>query len=55
MSTSKFPCGKTRREFVWEMGLGFTGTALASMLVADGFFARNAAAATKPASALAPS
>jgi hypothetical protein len=36
------------------MGLGFTGTALASMLVADGFFARNAAAATKPASALAP-
>jgi hypothetical protein len=50
-----FPCGKTRREFVWEMGLGFTGTALASLLAADGFFARRAnASPSKPASALAP-
>ncbi len=40
----RFPCGRTRREFVWEMGIGFTGTALASMLAADGFFTRAGAA-----------
>ena len=39
-----FPCGQTRREFVWEMGAGFTGLALASLLSADGFFARHASA-----------
>ena len=37
-----FPCGRTRREFVWEMGSGFTGLALSSLLAADGFFARHA-------------
>src|SRR5438309_985289 len=37
-----FPCGQTRREFVWEMGGGFTGAALAAMLSTDGFFARHA-------------
>lgn len=31
-------CGRTRREFLWETGLGFTGTALAGLLAADGFF-----------------
>jgi hypothetical protein len=41
-----FPCGQTRREFVWEMGAGFAGLALASLLQADGFFARHAVAAT---------
>src|SRR5690349_1601419 len=41
-----FPCGKTRREFVWEMGGRFTGLALASLLSADGFFARHAEAAS---------
>ncbi len=41
-----FPCGKTRREFVWEMGLGFTGTALTALLAGDGFFARHASAST---------
>jgi len=30
-----FPCGLTRREFVWQMGGGFTGTALAAMLAGD--------------------
>ena len=25
-------CGRTRREFLWEAGGGFTGVALASML-----------------------
>ncbi|MFN0054224.1 MAG: DUF1501 domain-containing protein [Planctomycetales bacterium] len=39
------PCGRTRREFLWETGMGFTGTALTAMLAADGFFDRPAAAA----------
>src|SRR5687767_9826855 len=37
-------CGRTRRQFLWEMGAGFVGTALAGMLE-DGFFARQALAA----------
>jgi hypothetical protein len=32
-----FPCGQTRREFVWEMGGGFAGLALTNLLAADGF------------------
>lgn len=28
-------CGRTRREFLWQSGAGFTGTALAGMLDAD--------------------
>ncbi|QDT03796.1 hypothetical protein K227x_21810 [Rubripirellula lacrimiformis] len=32
----KFPCGQSRREFVWEMGAGFTGVALAGMLSGNG-------------------
>lgn len=36
-----FPCGQTRREFVWEMGAGFAGLALTSLLDADGFFSRH--------------
>lgn len=30
-------CGRTRREFLWQAGGGFTGVALASMLGNDGF------------------
>ena len=45
---SRFPCGKTRREFVWEMGGGFAGTALTSLLAGSGFFARHGLAATNP-------
>jgi Protein of unknown function (DUF1501) len=37
-----FPCNNTRREFVWQMGGGFSGLALASLLERDGFFGRNA-------------
>jgi hypothetical protein len=40
-----FPCGKTRREFVWQMGAGFTGVALSSLLASDGFFAKTGHAA----------
>lgn len=39
-----FPCGRTRREFVWEMGGGLAGSALAGLLAADGFFNRAQAA-----------
>ena len=48
-----YPCGQTRREFLWQMGGGFAGTALVSLLAADGFFSR-AAAAVPTESALAP-
>ena len=44
-----FPCGQTRREFVWQMGGGFAGCALASQLANDGFFTRQARADTKAA------
>ncbi len=38
-------CGRTRREFLWEAGGGFAGTALAGMLGSEGFFANQAVAA----------
>src|SRR5262249_35188646 len=31
------PCGRTRREFLWQAGGGFAGTALAYLLAQDGF------------------
>jgi hypothetical protein len=40
------PCGRTRREFLWEAGGGFAGTALTAMLMGDGFFGSTARAAT---------
>jgi hypothetical protein len=36
--TNQF-CGRTRREFLWEAGGGFTGLALSGMLQKDGFAA----------------
>src|SRR5512139_2828702 len=43
-------CGRTRREFLWEAGAGFTGLALAYLLDRDGFFGRRALAAeSRPA------
>ena len=38
-------CGRTRREFLWQTGAGFTGVALAGMLGDDGFLGRQAVAA----------
>ncbi len=38
-------CRRTRREFLWEAGAGFTGLALSGLLSLDGFFAGKAAAA----------
>ncbi|MEQ9407025.1 MAG: DUF1501 domain-containing protein, partial [Fuerstiella sp.] len=51
-----FPCGQTRRESLWTMGAGFTGTALTGLLASDGFFNRPAAAAgsSRAANPLAP-
>ena len=51
-----FPCGLTRREFVWQMGGGFAGLALASLLESDTFFDKHVAAAeiTNPLSARKP-
>jgi hypothetical protein len=39
-------CGRTRREFLWETGAGFTGLAMTGMLTLDGFFNRAGAAET---------
>src|SRR6266480_852957 len=39
-------CAGSRREFLWQMGAGFTGLALTALLDGDGFFTRQAAAAT---------
>src|SRR5262245_49000876 len=45
-------CGRTRREFLWELGGGFGATALASLLSQDGFFSH--ADATESASSANP-
>ena len=49
-------CGKTRREFMWETGAGFTGLALTGLLASDGFFpqAINAEGVPKSTNPLAP-
>ena len=48
-------CRKSRREFLWETGAGFTGLAMTGMLSLDGFFAEAAQAdKTKSANPLAP-
>jgi Protein of unknown function (DUF1501) len=38
-------CGRTRREFLWEAGAGFTALGLIDLLSREGFFAGRAAAA----------
>ena len=49
-------CRRTRREFLWEAGAGFTGVALTGLLSLDGFFNKAAAgeAEHKFANPLAP-
>jgi hypothetical protein len=51
-------CGRTRREFLWETGAGFTGVALTALLEQQGFFTRvaraeSATTASKPRGLLA--
>ena len=36
------PCGRTRWEFLWEVGGGFAGLGLIGLLSRDGFFAAEA-------------
>jgi len=43
----QFPCGRTRRECVWDMGIGFAGLALTSLLDSDSFFVDKVGAAEK--------
>ncbi len=38
-------CGRTRREFLWQAGGGFAGTALTGLLQRDGFFGTSASGA----------
>ncbi|MDA1015289.1 MAG: DUF1501 domain-containing protein [Planctomycetota bacterium] len=53
-SASLFPCGMTRRECVWDMGVGFAGLALTSLLDGDRFFNRHLHAETQVAGPLTP-
>src|SRR5262249_16015158 len=51
------PCGRTRREFLWEVGGGFAGLALIDLLSRDGFFAgreEGGDSAERPLAAKAP-
>src|SRR5579864_541970 len=41
---NRTPCGRTRREFLWQVGGGFAGLALIDLLSRDGFFERAALA-----------
>src|ERR1700736_3887761 len=50
MSHADF-CRRTRREFLWEAGAGFTGVALAGLLSRNGFFPN---AQTPPATSATP-
>ena len=45
-------CRRTRREFLWEAGAGFTGLALTGLLSLDGFFAKPAEADDKTQDAI---
>ncbi|HEV3024497.1 MAG TPA: DUF1501 domain-containing protein [Pirellulales bacterium] len=47
------PCCRTRREFLWQAGGGFVGTALTWLLANDGFFTGAAASEGAPMSPLA--
>src|SRR6266545_1501864 len=47
-------CHRTRREFLWEAGAGFTGLALTGLLTLDKFFSSEASAATAAAKFINP-
>jgi hypothetical protein len=50
-SANQTPCGRTRREFLWEVGGGFAGLALFDLLSRDRFFDRALQAAPSPTTA----
>ncbi|MDB5289177.1 MAG: hypothetical protein JWL69_418 [Phycisphaerales bacterium] len=47
-------CRRTRREFLWQAGAGFTGVALAGLLDGEGFFGKRAFGAHRTAASLNP-
>ena len=53
-SSDLTPCGRTRREFLWEAGGGFAGTALTFLLAQDGFLGRTVQAGGPVKSLLDP-
>ncbi len=48
------PCGRTRREFLWQTGCGFTGLALTALLSEEGFLTRARASELGEAAAVDP-
>ena len=55
LSGRMFPCGVSRRESIWDMGVGFAGLALTSLLDGDGFFGTEThAAETSSSGPLSP-
>ena len=54
MNTPPNFCGRTRREFLWQAGGGFTGLAMTGMLAGDGFFNAASAATVGPRSFVNP-
>ena len=48
------PCGRTRREFLWQVGGGFASLALVDLLGRDGFFGSSAPAAERHARSSSP-
>ena len=49
-NSSQYPCGQTRRQFVWQMGHGVAGLAMTDFLTRDGFFGASARGAEPDAS-----
>ena len=47
-------CAGSRREFLWQMGAGFTGLALTALLDQEGFFGSKAMAATPGVTSMTP-
>src|SRR5204863_2036337 len=48
------PCGRSRREFLWQVGGGFAGLALLDLLAADGLLEGQARAAEPALTARRP-
>jgi hypothetical protein len=48
------PCGRTRREFLWQVGGGFAGLALIDLLSRDGFLAAGGPTQPRTANPLTP-
>jgi len=51
---NRTPCGRTRREFLWQAGGGFAGLALIDLLTSAGLLAEKAGAADSPLAARPP-